>query len=171
MDVQAILAEVDRDGDGHIDYDEFVAMMMKVRACLPQPTLYIRHVCRQQPDGNLSLDAMPPTQTRTMITMFGTFWPNEPHPQAGIVTTYLQVCRVHLHVYFVWCSTAYPAAIDSLSCCLLQYTRGALLQRPARLWHIMLATLLRNGSQGNEEVLHSKSTMRRGPVRKAVALA
>ena len=31
MDVQAILAEVDRDGDGHIDYDEFVAMMMKVR--------------------------------------------------------------------------------------------------------------------------------------------
>ena len=30
MDVQAILAEVDRDGDGHIDYDEFVAMMMKV---------------------------------------------------------------------------------------------------------------------------------------------
>ena len=31
MDVQAILAEVDRDGDGNIDYDEFVAMMMKVR--------------------------------------------------------------------------------------------------------------------------------------------
>ena len=33
MDVQAILAEVDRDGDGHIDYDEFVAMMMKVADC------------------------------------------------------------------------------------------------------------------------------------------
>lgn len=35
MDVQAILAEVDRDGDGHIDYDEFVAMMMKVRLRAP----------------------------------------------------------------------------------------------------------------------------------------
>ena len=34
MDVQAILAEVDRDGDGHIDYDEFVAMMMKVPAAV-----------------------------------------------------------------------------------------------------------------------------------------
>ncbi len=30
-DIQAILAEVDRDGDGQIDYDEFVAMMMKAR--------------------------------------------------------------------------------------------------------------------------------------------
>ena len=122
-DIQAILAEVDRDGDGQIDYDEFVAMMMKAR--------------------------LPGHRTVSLVQL-------RPCAATG-VTPAVPGSSQHA----VPCADRPLHAIHEP-----RPTHDRLMGR----WQSRMDTNVRH-VQGNEEVLHSKSTMRRGLAKQAVAQA
>ncbi len=180
MDVQAILAEVDRDGDGHIDYDEFVAMMMKVRGCK------LRHAFAGSPSApQLHAEMIPsPALSHSALAYMSSATDHEhvDPPHRLILHARLPVSKQATAVRHLLFATHTLPFIDTsppCQCCrkaradaadYWESTHDASLSgrqvsSPAQQQLMRWMSL-----QGNEDVLHSKSTMRRGPHLKSTVL-